>query len=71
MLTIKGIYGREMYDTWYAMCAMLQTSAALRDAVRSVITHRFPAADLAGGLRRGAVRRVRQGDPGLERLHDP
>jgi threonine 3-dehydrogenase len=45
MLTIKGIYGREMYDTWYAMSAMLQTSAALRDAVRSVITHRFPAED--------------------------
>ncbi len=45
MLTIKGIYGREMYDTWYAMSSMLQTSAALRDAVRSVITHRFPAAD--------------------------
>jgi len=43
MITIKGIYGREMYDTWYAMSAMLATSAALRDAVRSVITHRFPA----------------------------
>ncbi len=47
MLTIKGIYGREMYDTWYAMSSMLQTSAALRDAVRSVVTHRFPAADYA------------------------
>ena len=43
MLTIKGIYGREMYDTWYAMSAMLQSSAALSNAVRSVITHRFPA----------------------------
>ncbi len=43
MLTIKGIYGREMYDTWYAMSAMLQTSHALTEAVRSVITHRFPA----------------------------
>jgi len=47
MLTIKGIYGREMYDTWYAMSSMLQTSAVLRDAVRSVITHRFAAADYA------------------------
>jgi threonine 3-dehydrogenase len=51
MLTIKGIYGREMYDTWYAMSSMLQTpsssAAALRDAVRSVITHRFPASDFA------------------------
>ena len=43
MLTIKGIYGREMYDTWYAMSAMLQTSTALEAAVRSTITHRFKA----------------------------
>ncbi len=43
MLTIKGIYGREMYDTWYAMSAMLQTSDALRSALHSVITHRFAA----------------------------
>jgi threonine 3-dehydrogenase len=43
MITIKGIYGREMYDTWYAMSSMLQSSQTLRDAVRSVITHRFPA----------------------------
>jgi threonine 3-dehydrogenase len=43
MLTIKGIYGREMYDTWYAMSAMLQSSPALANAVHSVITHRFPA----------------------------
>ncbi len=41
MLTIKGIYGREMYDTWYAMSSMLATSAALRTALGSVITHRF------------------------------
>jgi threonine 3-dehydrogenase len=51
MITVKGIYGREMYDTWYAMSAMLQTpsssAAALRDAVRSVITHRFPAVRFA------------------------
>ena len=45
MITIKGIYGREMYDTWYAMSSMLSTSRALRDAVTSVITHRFPATD--------------------------
>lgn len=43
MITIQGIYGREMYDTWYAMSAMLATSPVLRNAVRSVITHRFPA----------------------------
>jgi len=43
MLTIQGVYGRQMYDTWYAMSAMLQTSAELRAAVESVVTHRFPA----------------------------
>lgn len=59
MLTIKGIYGREMYDTWYAMSSMLQTSAALRDAVRSVITHRFPAAEFEQ-----AFAAVRSGDCG-------
>ncbi|MCH8613079.1 L-threonine 3-dehydrogenase [Arsenicicoccus dermatophilus] len=40
MLTIKGIYGREMFETWYHMSFMLQSSPQLRDAVRSVITHR-------------------------------
>lgn len=43
MITLKGIYGREMYETWYKMTAMLQTSELLRDRVRSVITHRYPA----------------------------
>jgi threonine 3-dehydrogenase len=43
MITIKGIYGREMYDTWYAMSAMLQTSPVLRARIASVITHRYPA----------------------------
>ncbi len=43
MITIKGIYGREMYDTWYTMSAMLSTSPTLRAAISSVITHRFPA----------------------------
>ena len=37
MLTIKGIYGREMYETWYKMTAMIQTGLD----IRSVITHRF------------------------------
>jgi threonine 3-dehydrogenase len=43
MITLKGIYGREMYETWYKMTAMLQSSEVLRDRIRSVITHRFPA----------------------------
>ena len=37
MLTIKGIYGREMYETWYQMTVMLQSG--LR--IDPVITHRF------------------------------
>jgi len=47
MLTIKGIYGREMFETWYLMTSMLSTSPVLADAVRSVITHRFAAEDWA------------------------
>jgi threonine 3-dehydrogenase len=37
MLTIKGIYGREMYETWYKMTVMLQSGLDLSP----VITHRF------------------------------
>ena len=36
-LTLKGIYGREMFETWYKMTAMLQTGLD----IRPVITHRF------------------------------
>jgi threonine 3-dehydrogenase len=38
MLTIKGIYGREMYETWYKMTVMIQSGLD----ISSVITHRFP-----------------------------
>jgi threonine 3-dehydrogenase len=41
MLTIKGIYGREMYETWYEMTVMLQSGLDIRPA----ITHRFPYAE--------------------------
>ncbi len=57
MLTIKGIYGREMYETWYAMTAMLQSGLD----VSPVITHRFSHADFgqafatAAGGRAGKV----------------
>jgi len=47
MITIRGIYGREMFETWYLMGAMLATSADLRASVQSVITHRFPAEEWA------------------------
>lgn len=43
MITIKGIYGREMYESWVAMSAMLHSSQWLRGAISSVITDRFPA----------------------------
>jgi threonine 3-dehydrogenase len=37
-LTIKGIYGREMYETWYKMTVMIQSGLD----ITPVITHRFP-----------------------------
>ena len=40
-LTIKGIYGREMYETWYMMTVMLECGLD----IRPVITHRFGYAD--------------------------
>jgi threonine 3-dehydrogenase len=36
-LTIRGIYGREMYETWYLMQSMIQTGLDITD----LITHRF------------------------------
>jgi threonine 3-dehydrogenase len=47
MLTIKGIYGREMYETWYAMSAMLQSGQQLRSAITELVTDRYPAQDWA------------------------
>jgi threonine 3-dehydrogenase len=38
MLTIRGIYGREMYETWYQMTVMLESGLN----IKPVITHRFP-----------------------------
>jgi threonine 3-dehydrogenase len=38
MITLKGIYGREMYETWYKMTVMLQSGLD----IKPVITHRFP-----------------------------
>lgn len=50
MLTIKGIYGREMYESWNAMSAMLQSSDALRSALNLVVTDRFAARDWQEGF---------------------
>ncbi len=46
MLTIKGIYGREMYETWYKMTVMLESGLDLRP----VITHRFHFAEYERGF---------------------
>jgi len=45
-LTIKGVYGREIFETWYKMIAMLQNGLD----VSGVITHRFAARDFAQGF---------------------
>ena len=42
-LILKGVYGREMFETWYKMVAMLQSGLD----VAPVVTHRFPAAQYA------------------------
>ncbi|KPD14265.1 L-threonine 3-dehydrogenase [Phaeobacter sp. 11ANDIMAR09] len=45
-LTIKGVYGREIFETWYKMIAMLQNGLD----VSAVITHRFDVDDFATGF---------------------
>jgi len=45
-LEIKGVYGREMFETWYKMIAMLQNGLD----VSRVITHRFDVADFGKGF---------------------
>jgi threonine 3-dehydrogenase len=45
MLTVKGIYGREMFETWQTMSSMLQTSEVLRDRIASIVSGRFAARD--------------------------
>ncbi len=45
-LTIKGIYGREMWETWYKMDTMLQSGLDISD----IITHRFDIQDYEDGF---------------------
>ncbi|WP_461404499.1 L-threonine 3-dehydrogenase [Falsiruegeria mediterranea] len=45
-ITIKGVYGREMFETWYKMIAMLQNGLD----VSRVITHRFGVDDFEAGF---------------------
>jgi threonine 3-dehydrogenase len=46
MLTIKGIYGREMYETWYKMSVMLESGLDIKPA----ITHRFHYSEFEKGF---------------------
>src|ERR1700730_4855948 len=45
-LTLKGIYGREMFETWYKMASLLQSGLRLEP----VITHHFPVQDYLKGF---------------------
>jgi len=47
-LTLKGIYGREMFDTWYKMAALLKTG--LDEKVARAITHEFHYTDFEKGF---------------------
>jgi threonine 3-dehydrogenase len=55
MLTLRGIYGREMYETWYKMTVMLQSGLDITPA----ITHRFSFRD-----HEAAFAAARSGDAG-------
>jgi threonine 3-dehydrogenase len=46
MLTIKGIYGREMYETWYKMSVMLESGLDLKP----IVTHRYGWQDFEKGF---------------------
>lgn len=46
MLTIQGVYGREMYETWYKMTALIQSGLD----ISPVITHRMPYTDFQQGF---------------------
>lgn len=46
MLTVKGIYGREMYETWYKMIALVQSGLDISD----LITHRITIDDFEDGF---------------------
>ena len=47
-LTMKGIYGREMFETWYKMQSLL--TSGLSERIEPIITHRFGADDYVEGF---------------------
>jgi len=57
MLTLKGIYGREMYETWYKMSVLIESGLD----ISPVITHRLPFTDFEQGfeaMHRGEASKV-------------
>ena len=54
-LTIKGIYGREMFETWYKMTSMIQTGLD----ISALITHRYHYSEFEKGFE--AMRSGRSG----------
>src|SRR6202035_5147817 len=66
MITIKGIYGREMYETWYKMSVMIHSGLD----ISPVITHRYSYAEFDAGftaMRSGQTGKVVLDWPGLIR----
>ncbi|MDQ4108102.1 MAG: L-threonine 3-dehydrogenase [Actinomycetota bacterium] len=59
-LTLRGVYGRQMYETWYMMTVMLQSGLD----ISPVITHRFPAERFED-----AFATIRTGETGKVLLH--
>ena len=65
MLTIKGIYGREMYETWYKMTVMIQSGLDIEPG-------NHPPAQLhrlSSRVLRHALRKLGQSDFNMERGH--
>ena len=64
MLTLRGIYGREMYETWYKMSVMLQSGLDITPGHHAPV--RAPRS--RGRVRRRTYRRIRQSGDGLDRV---
>jgi hypothetical protein len=64
-LTIKGIYGREMYETWYKMTTMIQSGLD----ISPIITHRFPYLEFEHAFQLMKKRSVGKDHPTLERFN--
>ena len=64
MLTIKGIYGREMYETWYKMTVMLESGLDIQPRDHTPVF----VAGVREGICRNAFRQLRQSHPRLARI---